>query len=130
MVHVDTCPYDLSKLLKCVAPFGKPSFVRGQIARDEVLKRKGTRPGEGTKIPATTQISRRVNLSRLAEIWVATRCEFCSGTRAVATIAICLGIDNIAAQSHQPRFFPAKFKGTEAMAKPILILDSVSSSLA
>src|SRR5215469_11672192 len=110
VVHVDTCPYDLNKLLKCVPPFRKPSFVRGQIARDEVLKRKGTRPGEGTKIPAATQISRRVNLSRLAEIWVATRSEFCSRTMAVTTIAICLGVDDIAAQSHQRPIFPCQIQ--------------------
>src|SRR3982074_2887119 len=99
VIHVDACPHDLSKLFKCVTPFRPPSFVRGQIARDDMWK--WTWPGEGTKIPAPTQVSRRVNLSRLAKVWVTTHGEFGSRASAVATIAVALCVDNVAAQSHQ-----------------------------
>jgi len=47
VIHVDACPYDLNKLVKCVTPFRKPSFVRGQIARDDMWKGPG--PGKGPK---------------------------------------------------------------------------------
>jgi hypothetical protein len=103
VIHVDACPYDLNKLFKCATPFRQPSFVRGQIARDDVWK--WTWPGEGTKIPAPTQVGRRVNLSRLAKVWVAIRGEFGSRASAVATIAVALCVDNVAAQSHQVPVF-------------------------
>jgi hypothetical protein len=93
VIQVDACPYDLNKLFKCVTPFRQPSFVRGQIARDDVWK--WTWPGEGTKI--ATQVSRRVNLSGLAKVWVATRGEFGGRASAVATIAAALCVDNVAA---------------------------------
>src|SRR6201984_3144340 len=67
VIHVYACPYDPNKLVKRVTPFRKPSFVRGQIARDDVWK--WTWPGEGTKIPAATQVGRGVDLRRLGKVW-------------------------------------------------------------
>jgi hypothetical protein len=103
VIHVDACPYDLNKLVKCVTPFRKPSFVRGQIARDDVWK--WTWPGEGTKIPAATQVGRRVDLRRLAKVWVSAWGEFGSRASTVATIAVALCVDNVATESHQCSVF-------------------------
>jgi len=52
VIHVDACPYDLNKIVKCLTPFGQSSFVRGQVARDDVWK--WTWPGKGAKIIAAT----------------------------------------------------------------------------
>ena len=99
VIHVDARPHDLNKLFKRVTPFRTSSFVRCQIARDDVWK--WTWPGEGTKIPAATQVGRRVDLRRLAKVWVAAWSEFGIRAGAVATIAVALCVDNVAAQSHQ-----------------------------
>ena len=99
VIHVYACPYDPHKLRKRMTSFRQSSFVRGQIARDDVWK--WTWSGKGTKIPAPTQVSRRVNLSWLPKVWVATRGEFGSRASAVATIAVALCVDNVAAESHQ-----------------------------
>src|ERR1700736_2277521 len=103
VIQVDACPDDLNKLFKCATPFRSPGFVRGQIARDDVWK--WTWSGKGTKIPAPTQVSRRVNLSRLPKVGVATRGEFGSRASAVATIAVAVCVDKAAAQSHQVPVF-------------------------
>ena len=50
VVHVNACPDDLNKLLKRVTSFRQTSFVRRQIARDDV--RKWSWPGEGSKVSA------------------------------------------------------------------------------
>lgn len=102
-IHVDACPYDLNKLVKCVTPFRKPSFVRRQVARDDVWK--WTWPGEGTKIPAATQVRRGVDLCRLAKVWVSAWGEFGSRVNTVATIAVALCVDNVATESHQCAVF-------------------------
>src|ERR1700687_2667926 len=103
VIHVDACPYDLNKLFKCVTSFRQPSFVRGQIARDDVWK--WTWPGEGTKIPAATQVGRGVELRRLAKVWVSAWGEFGSRASTVATIAVALCVDNVATESHQCAVF-------------------------
>jgi hypothetical protein len=99
VIHVNARPDDLKKLFKCVAAFRPSAFVRCQVARDDVWKRTGT--GERTKIPAATEVSRRVYHSRLTEIWVAARCVFSLRASAVTAIAVSLRIDNIAPQSHE-----------------------------
>jgi hypothetical protein len=95
VIHVDACPYNLNKLFKCVTPFRTPSFVRGQIARDDMWK--WAWPGEGTEISAAAQVGGRVNLRRLAKVWVTTRGEFGGKVSVVTTIAVALCVDNVAA---------------------------------
>jgi hypothetical protein len=99
VIHVDACPHNLNKLFKCVTPFRTTSFVRAQIARDDVWK--WAWPGEGTEISAAAQVGSRINLRRLAKVWISTRSEFGFRASAVATIAVALRVDNVAAQSYQ-----------------------------
>jgi hypothetical protein len=103
VIHVYACPYDLDKLWKRMTSFRQSSFVRCQIAWDDVRKR--TWPGEGTKIPAATQVGRGVELRWLAKVWIAARREFGSGVSAVATIAVALCVDDVAAEPYQCAVF-------------------------
>jgi hypothetical protein len=86
-----------------VTSFGQSSFVRCQIAGDDVWKR--TWPGEGAKIPTAAQVGRRVDLRRLAKVWVAAWGEFGSGASTVATIAVALCVDDVAAESNECAVF-------------------------
>jgi len=120
VIHVDACPYDLNKLFKCVTAFRQPSFVRGQIARDDM--RKWAWPGEGTEISAAAQVGGRVNLRRLAKVWISTRSEFGFRASAVATIAVTLCVYNVAAQSYQCPVFSIQLQRDRGDGETLLNL--------
>src|SRR4029077_10347394 len=104
MIKIRAAPHDLTKLGKGVASFGKASFIRRQIAREEVWK-----PEEGTEIPPSAQVGRGVDLERLPKFWNPTGGECgifrgdCGIGRAggVAPVAVDPCIDDVAAESHQ-----------------------------
>jgi len=106
VVHVNSSPDDLNKLLERVTSFRQACFVWRQIARNDVWKGPGS--GEWTEVPAATQIGRRIDLGRLAKIRIATRGKLGRWTSAVATIAVALSVDNIAAESHQCPVFASQ----------------------
>src|SRR5437764_8663824 len=79
------------------------SFVWSQIARDDVWERPW--PWERTKIPTATQVGCGIDLRRLAKVWVAAWGEFGFRAGTVATIAVALCVDNVAAESHECAVF-------------------------
>ena len=95
VIHIDACPYDLNKLFKCVAAFGTSSFVRGQIARNDVWKWTWSR--EWTKIASSAQIGCRIDFSRLAKVWVSAWRKLGRRACAVATITVRLRVNDVAA---------------------------------
>src|SRR5713101_2144443 len=95
VIHVHASPNDLNKFFKRVASFRQPSFIRRQVAGDDVGER--TWPGKRTEIPAATQVGRRIDLLGLAKVGVSTRDKFSLWAGAVAAIAISLCVDDIAA---------------------------------
>src|SRR5260370_30007429 len=96
VIKVGAGPNDLNKLSKRAAPFRQPGFIRCQVARNNVRK-----IWRYLKMPAATQVGRRVDRLRLAKVGVRAPAEFSWRTGAVAAIAVSLCVDNIAAQSHQ-----------------------------
>ncbi len=88
-------PQDLNKLLQRVVSLREPALARSQVAADDI--RKPWR-GERTEVRAATEVSRWIDLGRvLAKVWVSARDEFGRRVGRVATVAIHLGIDNVAA---------------------------------
>jgi hypothetical protein len=116
VIHIDARAQDLKELWKCVAPFGKPRFVRCQIPRDDVWKWTWTR--ERTKIPTTTQVGHGVDLRRLTKVWIATRSELALRASAVASIAVGLRVDNVTAKSHQCTVLAFKIQRNRGDCEP------------
>src|SRR5580658_3902938 len=106
VIEIDPCPHDLLELCERVASFRQPSLVRCQVAGDDVwtyvLPGLGWRHG-WTEVLAPTQEDGRIGLLRLAEVGVSPRSviEVWRPAAGVATIAVAIGVDDIAAQSHQ-----------------------------
>jgi len=88
VIQVDSRPNDLNKLSKRAASFREPGFIGRQVARNNVGK-----TWRYLKMPATTQVRRRINLLRLlAKVRVPAPGEFSRGTSAVAAIAVGLAL--------------------------------------
>ena len=71
MIHIHASSHDLSELGKRVAPFRQPSFVRRQVAGDDM--RSPTAWRKIAEISSSTQIGCRIDLLRLAKEWVSAR---------------------------------------------------------
>jgi hypothetical protein len=120
VIHIDACPDDLNKLVECVATFGQPSFVWRQVARDDVWK--WTWPGEGAEIPAAAQIGCRIDCRRLTEVRVSTGSKLGGRASAMATIAVCLSVDNVATESHQCPVFSSQVQWNWGYCETLLNL--------
>lgn len=86
----------------------KAGFIWGEITRDNV--RRARRRKQWTEVLPTAQISFRIDLGRLAEEWISTRCKLGLGSGIVAIIAGCHRIDEIAAQSNQSSILSLQLK--------------------
>src|SRR5437879_728902 len=117
VIHVHTGPNDLTKFRKRVAPFRPAGLVRCQVAGNDVW----TWP-EWTEVVAAAQIGRWIDLDLARKgahgwpekVWVSGRSELGRGAvfweERVATIAVRLCVDNVAAQSHQLPVFSIKIQ--------------------
>ncbi len=104
VIKILTGSHDRKKLLKRGAAFRQPGFIRSQVAGNNVWKR--TFRWKGPEIISATQISRRIERLLPAKdwpekVWVSRSGEFRRGASRMATGAVGLSVDNIAAQSHQ-----------------------------
>ena len=71
MIHIHASSHDQSEVGKRVAPFRQPSFVRRQVAGDDM--RRTTAWRKIAEISSSTQIGCRIDLLRLAKEWVSAR---------------------------------------------------------
>jgi hypothetical protein len=94
VIQVHARPHDLNKFGKRVASYGQSSFIRCQVAGDDV--RGAWR--YGAKIPAAAKVGRRIDYRRLAKVWVLVRQELSDRrASAVALVAGDVCVDDIAA---------------------------------
>src|SRR5215831_6017056 len=79
------------------------SLVLSGVKLREIMCSGEFGAGYAPKIPAATQVGRGIDLGRalVQEIRVSTGCEFRSRASGMAAIAVCLCVDDVAAQSHQ-----------------------------
>ena len=68
MIHIHASSHDQSELVKRVAPFRQASFVRRQVAGDDMRRTTAWRKIAETS--SSTQIGCRIDLLRLAKEWV------------------------------------------------------------
>src|SRR5262249_12569830 len=110
MIKVRAAPHDLNKLGKGVASCGKASFIRRQIAREDVCKPE---KGVGKEIKPSAQVGRGVDLERVPrpKEWNPTVDECGSRAGAAAPVAVGLCIDDVAAESHQFPVFTGQIQG-------------------
>src|ERR1700687_5301877 len=97
IVEVIAGPQNLKEFRECAAPCRPRGFVRCQVARHNVRSTRHQR----AKVAATSQVGSLIDDLRLAEVLVPAPHEFRLWARAVATIALTYGIDQIAAEPHQ-----------------------------
>ncbi len=94
VIEIFARPHDLNKFVKRVATYGQSSFIRCQVAGDDVC-------GAWrycAKIPAATKVGRRIDYRWLAKVWILA-CQELIDCRAgtVTFIAGDVGVDDIAA---------------------------------
>ena len=71
VIQIHARPHDPKKVGERDAPLRPPSFVRGQVAGDNVRRTRY----EGAEMPSSAQVSVGIDLLRLAEEWISTRGE-------------------------------------------------------
>jgi hypothetical protein len=95
VIHIHASSHYQKKVFKRFTPFRQPSFVRRQIAGDNV---SGRTWHHRTEIPATAQVRRRNDHLRLTLEWVSPRGELVvPRAGVVASIAIARYVDKVAA---------------------------------
>src|SRR5260370_17293066 len=123
MIHIHASSHDQNELVKRVAPFRQPGFVRRQIAGDDVRRTWHKR----TEIPAAAQVRRWSNLLRLPEEWVPAREELVvPRAGVVASIAVARPVDQVAAYTHQAPVLSSPLPRSRPNPDTLLIPPSVS----
>jgi len=106
-IQVRARPHDLNKFGKRVATYGQSSFIRCQVAGDDV----GGAWSYRAKISATPEVGRRIDYRRLAKVWILAWQELIdcrAGT--VALIAGDMCVDDIAAKPDESPVFPLQIQ--------------------
>jgi hypothetical protein len=117
VIKVHARPHNLNKFRKGVAAHGQTSFIRCQVAGDNV----GRAWRNGTEIPASTKVSRGIDYRRLAKVWILVWKELIEcGTGAVALIAGDVGVDDIAAEADERPVLPVQIQGDGCNVQPPL----------
>jgi hypothetical protein len=107
VIQVDARSHNLNKFRKRVASYRQTSFIRCQVAGDDV--RRTWR--HWTKISTATKVGRRIDYRRLAKVWIAPWQELRERRAgAVALIAGDVCVDDIAALSDESPVFPLQIQ--------------------
>ena len=104
IVGIDADAHDGFESCKGIAAFRPPSFVRRQVAGNDM--RKWSRPREGAKVSAATQVGVHIDHLFLTKVRVPVGGVFVCWARRMAAIAAALCVHNIASQSHQLSVLP------------------------
>jgi len=103
VIEIFACPEDGEEFFKTCDPLQANQFWESVLSCGEMMCAEPI-PGGGTNSPKSRPPPRyvcRIDLLLLAKVWVSAHGEFSSRPGAVAAIAICLRVDDIASQSHQ-----------------------------
>src|SRR5260370_23859621 len=128
VIHVYTSPYDLDELRKRVPSFRPTGFIGSEIARNYVWERVG---GIRAKIPAAAEVGRLIDQlppsvgseGLKQKVWISVCGEYVGARAAiVATVTVGLGVDNVAAQSHQGAVLPGQVERDRSDREALLNL--------